>query len=295
MEVDEKAEGLTIQQAERRTHCRYAVDEDSELLFVERGLSVKCHILDLSLEGCRVRTREPFRVGAQSRVEVTFRVNGIAFRIRGLTQWMDGQHRMGIRFLGLSAPRKATLAEVLGEMQTEEADGTNKVAARLVRGEIEEQAHLPVGAKPVAQQTRIAPQEAGCQQARQAPVRRERRNQARREVDLPAVIFLVKIHSRVNGHVVDLSQSGCRIRTDERFPLGIYTRIEVLFHLHGLPVRFGGVIQAIHDRFNIGIRFLDMGERKLEQIELLIKEIKEMHERQKRAGSRDQSEDPRGS
>jgi hypothetical protein len=37
------------------------------------------------------------------------------------------------------------------------------------------------------------------------------------------------------------------------------------------------VVQAIHDRHHVGIRFLDMSARKLEQIEQLIEEIKEMH------------------
>ncbi|MGB8262020.1 MAG: PilZ domain-containing protein, partial [Terracidiphilus sp.] len=82
------------------------------------------------------------------------------------------------------------------------------------------------------------------------------------------------------GRILDLSMSGCRIRTDERFPVGIYTRIEIEFRLEGLPFRLGGVIQAIHDRFHIGIRFLDMSPRKQGQVEQLIEEMREMRERQ---------------
>ncbi|HEV2485559.1 MAG TPA: hypothetical protein VGT08_08500 [Terracidiphilus sp.] len=70
--------------------------------------------------------------------------------------------------------------------------------------------------------------------------------------------------------------NGCRIRSDERFLVGIYTRVETEFCLEGLPFRLGGVIQAIHDRHNVGIRFLDMSESKREQLEKLVGEIEVM-------------------
>jgi hypothetical protein len=46
--------------------------------------------------------------------------------------------------------------------------------------------------------------------------------------------------------------------------------------LEGLPFRLGGVIQAIHNRNMVGIRFLDMSQRKREQVLELIGEIDEM-------------------
>ena len=86
-----------------------------------------------------------------------------------------------------------------------------------------------------------------------------------------------KLASRIAGRIVDLSLGGCRIRCDERFPVGIYTRVETEFRIEGLSFRFGGVIQAIHNRHTIGIRFLDMSPRKREQLEQLIEEINEAH------------------
>ncbi len=80
----------------------------------------------------------------------------------------------------------------------------------------------------------------------------------------------------MQGRILDLSLSGCRIRTDERFPVGIYTRVETEFHLQGLPFRLGGVIQAIHNRNTVGIRFLDLSERKREQVLDLIDEMEQM-------------------
>jgi len=113
------------------------------------------------------------------------------------------------------------------------------------------------------------------------PAPRERRAQSRHEIDTSAVIYLVNIGCRLPGRILDLSLGGCRIRTDERFPVGIYTRVETEFRLEGLPFRLGGVIQALHDRERllVGVRFLDMSQRKREQVEQLIEEIEEMRTR----------------
>ena len=114
------------------------------------------------------------------------------------------------------------------------------------------------------------------------PTGRERRVVAREAVDTTAVIVLIKIASRLPGRILDLSLSGCRIRTDERFPVGTSTRVETEFGLEGLPFRLAGVIQAIHEPHHVGIRFLDVSDRKSKQIEELIEDIQEMREGRKR-------------
>ncbi len=103
----------------------------------------------------------------------------------------------------------------------------------------------------------------------------ERRLHARHTVDDTAIIFLVNVGSHLAGRIIDLSLGGCRIHCDERFPVGIYTRVETEFRIEGLSFRLGGVVQAIHDRCSVGIRFLDMSPRKREQLEQLIQEIEE--------------------
>jgi c-di-GMP-binding flagellar brake protein YcgR len=113
----------------------------------------------------------------------------------------------------------------------------------------------------------------------------ERRADKRCGVDTSAVIDLVKIGSKLEGQILDLSVGGCRIHTVERFPVGIYTRVETEFRLQGLPFRLGGVIQAIHNRNLVGIRFLDVSPRKREQVSELIDEIVEM----RAAGGPDES------
>ncbi len=108
------------------------------------------------------------------------------------------------------------------------------------------------------------------------PPGRERRAQARHTVDNRAVIYLIDVAARVQGRILDLSMSGCRIRTDERFPVGIYRRVETEFKCDGLPFRLAGVVQSLHDKITVGIRFLDMSLRKREQLVQLMGEIEEM-------------------
>jgi hypothetical protein len=101
----------------------------------------------------------------------------------------------------------------------------------------------------------------------------ERRNHSRQKVDNSAIVILVKIGSRLEGRILDISLGGCRIQCAHRFPVGIYTRVEVEFRIEGIGFRLGGVVQAIHDRLSIGIRFLDTSQRKHEQLVQLIAEI----------------------
>jgi c-di-GMP-binding flagellar brake protein YcgR len=258
-------------------------------------------------------TRERLPAAGELRVEATFKARGIAFRFGGAIEWMDGSGLIGIRFVELIPRRRDELIEVLRELEVEIAAKAEKEAAEkraaedLVRHEAERQASNPTTSGPTdvlpflerfwgasadagpkrepepatapLSQSSVA-QQTGPRPPR--PSKRERRGQSRHEVDTSADIFLINVGSRLTGRIQDLSVGGCRIRTDERFPVGIYTRVETEFRLEGLPFRLGGVIQAVHgrDRRLVGIRFLDMSSRKREQLEQLIEEIEELQGKQ---------------
>jgi PilZ domain len=104
----------------------------------------------------------------------------------------------------------------------------------------------------------------------------ERRSQPRYAVDEAATLHFIEVRAQVTGRILDLSMSGCRIRTNERFPVGIYRRVETEFKLDGLPFRLGGVVQTIHDKFTVGIRFLDVSPRKRDQLSFLMDEFEAM-------------------
>jgi hypothetical protein len=278
---------------ERRDNPRYSVDGDSVLLFMGQGKAMPGSVVDLSQEGCCIRTRERCSMRVQWPLEVAFKINGVSFQFSGILQWTNGRDLLGIHFVNMIPRRMVELANIICEMEAAAAPKTEAVNVAVAKEETptlperqmsslaerknsavgsSEVIVLPVAPLPAALTrhaetvSQTAPASAAC----------ERRKTIRHEVDTSATIFLVHVGSTLRGRILDLSLSGCRIRTDERFPVGIYTRVETEFRLEGLPFRLGGVIQAIHDRNNVGIRFLDLSERKREQVNDLIAEIEEL-------------------
>jgi hypothetical protein len=245
-------------------------------------------------------------------VEVTFRARGLAFRFSGLTRWTDSQHMVGIRFMDVPLRRREELVEALYEVAAENAAkaaqkaaekqaaeeraAAREAAAALFAQQEEEKAQrqtsvltpdpavvAQAGAFPEVLPGAAEPQQIEAQAASSLhtkPNKRDRREALREEVDTSAVIDLIKSASKLRGRILDLSLGGCRIRTDEPFPVGIYTRVETEFRLDGQPFLLGGVVQAIHDRHTVGIRFLDMSSRKREQVEWLMEDIREMKNRE---------------
>jgi c-di-GMP-binding flagellar brake protein YcgR len=167
--------------------------------------------------------------------------------------------------------RREELVEALAEVAAENAAKAAQQA--------EEKAQQQTPALAIVARAHPLPGASPVSHAKPKPS--DRREATREEVDTTAVIHLINVASRLQGRILDLSLGGCRIRTDERFPVGIYTRVETEFRVKGLPFQLGGVIQAIHDRErrNVGIRFLDMSSRKREQVEQLIEDFREMRER----------------
>ncbi len=269
MEEAGKSKDLADGENNHRAVPRFGVDEDAHLLMVNFGSNIPCRILDLSLSGCRVYTKERITSGPKARIEVAFKVRGLAFRFSGVTQWTDGKGMVGIRFLDVPLRRKDDLAEALGEVKEENTVKAAKLEAEKLAAALK--AAAPAAAKqaePATPSAALPPKLS----------KRERRTQAREEVDTSAVLHLIHVASELRGRILDLSLDGCRIRTDERFPVGIYTRVEIEFCLDGLPFRLGGVIQAIHDQRTVGVRFLDLSSRKREQVEQLIEEMQGLRE-----------------
>jgi hypothetical protein len=278
MDLNERAKKVADGQHNARSVPRHGVDAVAQVLLISHGATYPCRLVDLSLHGCRLCTQERFPAGAKVRVEVSFKVRGLAFRFSGITQWTDGRKLAGIRFVDVPLRRMEELVETLGEVEAENCAKAAEEAARLEHAAAAD-AKPADGAMLKAKGLGVPKGNLGPAAGSEPvkPAGRERRVQSREAVDTSAIIHLINVASRLPGQIVDLSLDGCRIRMEQRFPVGIYTRVETEFFLGGLPFRLGGVIQAIHDRErrSIGIRFLDTSERKREQVEQLIEEIRE--------------------
>ena len=274
--------------AERRAHPRHAVDCPVRISPLSGASSVLGKIVDLSLGGCRAETSQALLAGIMMRVEVQFELRGIAFRVVGVTVGSRSQKRFAIRFLEISERRQRDLVEVLAEVEainlakaaSESSGDVQENSADLMhnsRPENNQPAALAPAADSVPPPVKPAlpvesvPAPPASQPAR--PV--DRRRHDRHSVDTRVQLLLVKTNICRHGRILNLSQGGCRLRTDERFEVGIFVRVETEFYLHGLPFRLAGVTQTIMDKHTIGVRFLDMSDRKREQLTTLIAEIEE--------------------
>jgi hypothetical protein len=278
---------------ERRAYPRHAVDCAAIIFPVSGSVQIYGRLSDLSLGGCRVAAEHRYTAGILVRVEVQFQLRGIAFRVVGVTVGSRDAKSFAVRFLDMPMRRRHELAEVLEEVAAANATREATLAAVsepapapavAVLTEIATPASKPIPeqvAKPevstTAEKPMLVTEPSEKTHANpQAPKRpAERRSQSRHAVDTSAKLLLIKTAISMPGRILNLSMGGCRIRTDERFNVGIYVRVEAEFYLHGLPFRVGGVSQAILDPNTIGVRFVDMSERRRDLLAELIAEIAE--------------------
>jgi c-di-GMP-binding flagellar brake protein YcgR len=285
--------------SERRAYPRHAVDCAASITPIAGAGRVQARLVDLSLGGCRLETEQRFQSTFLMRVEVQFELRGIAFRIVGVTVGSRQSKSFAIRFLDMSPRRRQALVEVLAEVAEinavkaasleSESDNIKSVAAAAratetvapaatakaasgatVASEVAVAFPVTSSVAPPAAPETVA---AAAVRAAKAAAPPEKRAHGRHHVDTRAKLLLVKTNISMPGQILNLSQGGCRLRTDERFNVGIFVRVETEFYLHGLPFRLGGVTQAIMDKHTIGVRFLDMSDRKRGQLTDLIAEI----------------------
>ena len=289
--------------SERRAYPRHAVDCPVIVLSVSGSMHIQGRLSDLSLGGCLVVAEQRYTAGIQVRVEVQFQLRGIAFRIVGVTVGSRETKSFAVRFLDMPARRRQELSEMLEEVAATNAAKAleaSKPKLEVISAAIEERVRIPEPISEAISKPAIQPSTSSISsdpgqvvpppkaipselqsalperpQALPAATARERRAQGRHAVDTSAKLLLVKTAISMPGRILNLSMGGCRIRTEERFNVGIYVRVEAEFYLHGLPFRIGGVSQAILDKNTIGVRFLDMSERRREQLAELIAEIAE--------------------
>jgi hypothetical protein len=289
---------------ERRAYPRHRVDCAAVISPVSGSVKMPGRLIELSLSGCRVITDQRFLAGIMVRVEVQFQLQGILFRIVGVTVSGREARSIAIRFLDLTQRRREELADVIAEVAESNAAKAAAAAAQaetaspdLASGSPEtptpnpetKPVSIPASLPPVSMNSiHAVPEEATPAASALEPAKPrlhlDRRSHGRHAVDTSARLLLVKSAISMPGRILNLSLGGCRIRTDERFQVGIFVRIEAEFYLHGLPFRVAGVSQAILDRNTIGIRFLDLSDRRREQLTELIAEIAEAEQYYASAG-----------
>ena len=104
---------------EQRKYLRFPVDGQAMLFAAQLESAICCHMIDLGLEGCRLRRGddEPLQVGMT--VEIAFRLAGTLFRFPGTIQWSAKNTILGLYFTKMSDSHKNELADLLGAMHEE--------------------------------------------------------------------------------------------------------------------------------------------------------------------------------
>jgi hypothetical protein len=97
---------------ERRISDRYPMG-DAKGTFIYSGEKNTCNVIDISLDGCLVRTQECFPHGALAYVELDLHVYGLILHIGGITQWARKEHLIGVRFIHPTMRAKNELAGLL--------------------------------------------------------------------------------------------------------------------------------------------------------------------------------------
>lgn len=78
------------------------------------------------------------------------------------------------------------------------------------------------------------------------------------------------------GAILNVSKRGCCFLADEAVRGIEGSSIEVHFKVRGIDLRLGGIIRHIHKRRRAGIEFVQLTERKRDQIDELIAELYEL-------------------
>jgi hypothetical protein len=112
-QVNDSRENITVRGAERRESPRYAIAENSALLFTGDGQATAGRLVDLSQDGCRIQASVPVVARAWYPVEVFFQTMGESFRFSGIVHWTSGGSQLGIRFVNAVPERMVALAKVI--------------------------------------------------------------------------------------------------------------------------------------------------------------------------------------
>lgn len=87
------------------------------LQLLKDGSHVSGTLAALNIEGCKMKTAQPFVAGIHLRVEVEFQMCGLHFRLVGVIDDVRDKSNLDIRFLEMSRRKQEEIAEVIAELK----------------------------------------------------------------------------------------------------------------------------------------------------------------------------------
>ncbi len=108
---------MSIPQDNRRRNPRFAYNGPAEVLLTPDGVPLPARILNISAEGALIALLTPRILLPSARVELTFTVRGLLFRVRAeLRAARPGDEEFGFQFISLSPRMLAQIEDLVQEL-----------------------------------------------------------------------------------------------------------------------------------------------------------------------------------
>ncbi len=101
---------------ERRVHYRHELEAVVTLVVVNKGIVMRCLLLEISFSGCRVYSDVPIRILEDTHVEVDFIGQGYPFRMAARVRVKTDEHLLGLEFEKMNARTRDRLVDLLEEL-----------------------------------------------------------------------------------------------------------------------------------------------------------------------------------
>jgi hypothetical protein len=218
---------------------------------------IPCLGVEMSVGGCSLLIENPFPPGALAAVEVMLNILGMALHIRGITQWLTKDRRMGIKFVHANDHSKyqveALIACLRGQLEIEYVKDTVASA----------HCNLSYGDVLVVQDPKTVPASSMTVERRHTRWKYDPKvhcGAARlhiREEDIWRLEFQSTSSGQPQGGAtIDLSLIGCTIRSDKPFEGRVNDPVEIKFALNDSAFMACGSMVAIYDSSNFfGVQF----------------------------------------
>lgn len=101
----------------------------------------------------------------------------------------------------------------------------------------------------------------------------ERRARPRLRCKGVAEVIVFPLARHIPGTLLDLSAGGCCIDTSSPLPPIENPAVEVVLTVNGFTLRLAGVVRNLRRDRRAGIEFIDVTQRKADQIQELVKDL----------------------
>jgi hypothetical protein len=105
---------------DRRVCARHDMEVAATLVVVEKGIILKCVLLEVSLSGCRLFYENPIRLAQDTQVEVEFCGRGYPLRLGASVRLKSDEHLIGLEFYKASMRVKERLSELIAELEADQ-------------------------------------------------------------------------------------------------------------------------------------------------------------------------------